>query len=443
MRPDSPPQIPGPPGDAATGALPVLVVNDSPSQRRLLAALLRRGGYDVLTFSDADAALPALERVGGCVVICDWMMPGLSGPEFCTRVRAMKREDYAYIVILTSIQDKESTAHALDVGADDFLTKPVNTHELRARLRAGARVVEMQAEVLRQNRLSAAALRELTAVYDAIDRDLAQARQLQHALLPPPEVDFGTARAGFKLRSAGKVGGDLVGHFPAGPGRVGLFALDVSGHGVTSALLTARLAGMFSNASTGGNVTRDRDATGAERPRDPARIAAEINRRLLAEIETELYLTLCLAVLDLATGAVDLVQAGHPFPYHIRPGAPPQPVAETGMPVGLLFEADYHSVRLTLAPGDRLLLHSDGFVECPGPDGAMLGEEGLAGMLGSCSRHGPAECLDMLIDRLADFAGTRDFPDDVSALLLDYLGPAGMAADRRDPGGPEDRRGAP
>lgn len=388
----------------------------------MLSSVLKRAGYDVMAVADAEEALEVVDNAAPTVVVCDWMMPGLSGPEFCQRVRAMERDDYIYILILTSITEKSATAHALDVGADDFLTKPVDTTELRSRVRAGARVIEMQAQVLEQNRLLSLALEQIQGLYSAIDRDLAQARQLQHALLPEAVVDFGGATAGFLLRSAGKVGGDLVGHFPAGEGKVGLFSLDVSGHGVTSALLTARLAGMFSNSAPDQNVALTRDDSGAVAVLDPSDIVAEINRQLLSEIDTELYLTLCLVVLDLASGAVDLVQAGHPHPLLRKADGTITPVGDGGMPVGLLFDVPYDTVHLTMEPGDQLLLQSDGFVECPGPGGDMLGDDGLQRLMGDLPRGNPTAALERLLSELGRFADGQDFPDDVSAILLEFAG---------------------
>lgn len=398
----------------------VLVVDDSAGQRKLLSSMLRRAGYDVISAADASEAIELLKSHKVAVVVCDWMMPGLSGPEFCAQIRSVPREDYLYILILTSMNEKGATAHALDAGADDFLQKPVDSHELRARVRAGSRIVDMQRQLVTQNHRVSAALAELSELYEAIDRDLLEAQRLQHALLPERLCEFDGTRVGFLLRSSGKVGGDLVGHFPAGPGKLGVYSIDVSGHGVASALLTARLAGMFSDGAPEENVAMARASDGTVTPRNPAEIAAEINRRLMADMETELYLTLALVILDLETGRGDMVQAGHPHPLRLLENGHARKMGRGGLPVGLVPGAEYETIGFTMKPGERLFLHSDGFSECPDPQDRMLGMRRLAKMLKAAPADDPVRALDQMAEKLADFAETPDFPDDLSGLVIDY-----------------------
>ncbi|MEM9317661.1 MAG: fused response regulator/phosphatase [Pseudomonadota bacterium] len=406
---------------AATGDEPrVLLVDDSAAQRQLLSKVLARVGYQVATAADAQEALAHLDDAMPTVVVCDWMMPGMSGPEFCERVRELDHVHYVYILILTSLQDDSAPAQALEVGADDFLTKPVKANELRARLRAGARVVRMQAELVAQHKTVSVALDRLQELYAAVERDLNQARALQHALLPAPECQFGQVKAGFMLQSAGKVGGDLVGHFPAGPGRRGIYSIDVSGHGVASAMLSVRMAGMFTRTVADDGLAMRRNEDGSVVPRSAVEIVRELNDRILSDIDTDLYLTLALVIFDEASDTTELVQAGHPHPLLRRADGTVESVGSGGLPVGMLFNADYETTELELRPGDQLFLQTDGFVECELPDGEMLGEAALIEMLQQIDvKDAPAEVLNILLDNLAEVAGTNDFTDDVSGVFIE------------------------
>ena len=241
----------------------ILVVDDSRSQRQILTALLRRRGYEVLEAASGEEALAICERAPVDVVLSDWMMPGMSGLDFCRAFRALAREGYGYFILLTSKSEKAEVALGLEAGADDFLTKPVNSGELHARILAGQRILRMERELSRNNRLLNATLAEMRSLYDALDRDMAEARKLQQSLMRERFRSFGTAEISLLLRPSGHVGGDLVGFFPIGKDRVGFFSIDVAGHGVTSALMTARLSSLLSGSSTEQNIVLRRDMEGA------------------------------------------------------------------------------------------------------------------------------------------------------------------------------------
>jgi sigma-B regulation protein RsbU (phosphoserine phosphatase) len=221
----------------------VLVVDDSRAQRRILTASLQRWGFDVREADSGGAALRVCTDYAPDLVLSDWMMPGMTGLEFCRLFRDMARDSYGYFILLTSKSDKDEVALGLDAGADDFLTKPVNAAELRARIAAGARILQMERELTEKNRLITSTLDELQSLYDSLDSDLIEAKKLQQSLVSERYRDFGTAEVSLLLQSAGHVGGDLVGMFPISEGRIGLYGIDVSGHGISSALMTARLAG--------------------------------------------------------------------------------------------------------------------------------------------------------------------------------------------------------
>ncbi len=128
----------------------VLIADDDPIARTLLSGRLCATGYEVVVVEDGDAAMEALaadERIR--IALLDWEMPGASGVDVCRFIRAQEREQYPYVVLVTSRDENEDVVHGLDAGADDYVVKPINAVVLELRLRAACRMLSMQDELLR------------------------------------------------------------------------------------------------------------------------------------------------------------------------------------------------------------------------------------------------------------------------------------------------------
>jgi phosphoserine phosphatase RsbU/P len=397
----------------------VLVVDDSRAQRHMVSMQLRRWGYRVTECESALTALDLCRTPGIDIIISDWMMPGMTGLEFCREFRALGLERYGYFVLLTSKSEKTEIADGLEAGADDFLTKPVASNELRARLRAGERMLAMQAELLAKNKVVASTLVELQKLYDSLDRDLIEARKLQQTLVRDRQRDYGWAQVSLLLRNSGRVGGDLVGSFPIDDDRLAIYSIDVSGHGVASAMMTARLAGFLTGTSPDQNLAFQTGPDGKHVLLPPEAVVERFNRLMLEEIQAEQYFTIAFGVMDRRTGVLGLVQAGHPHPMLIRADGRIERLGQGGLPVGLIAGAEFGRIEVQLDAGDRIVLVSDGVTECPLPGGDDFGEEGLVNSLTRSAAMTGTDLLEALIWDLTQASGGDSFPDDVSGVVLD------------------------
>jgi len=144
---------------ARGGRLSVLVVDDSPFSRKLLERVLQGQPYDVAFAKDGQEALASISEFRPNIVITDWMLPDLSGPELCRKIRSESKSRYTYVILLTSKAEEENIVEGLAAGADDYLTKPCSVKELVARVGVGRRIIEMHREIQEKNDLLEAAAR--------------------------------------------------------------------------------------------------------------------------------------------------------------------------------------------------------------------------------------------------------------------------------------------
>jgi two-component system cell cycle response regulator len=164
----------------------VLIADDDPISRRLLQVSLGGGGYQVTTATDGSEALRILSQPDSPrLAVLDWLMPSLDGVEVCRLVRSSIREPYLYIILLTAKGHQTEIVEGLEAGADDYVTKPFDMQELKARLRAGKRILELQEQLVaarEQLRIQAThdsltGLLNRMAILEALDREAARCRR--------------------------------------------------------------------------------------------------------------------------------------------------------------------------------------------------------------------------------------------------------------------------
>lgn len=152
--------------------------------RRLLEVTLTGWGYAVQLATNGEDALAALTaQDGATLAIVDWVMPGMHGPELCKRVREHHADRYVYLVLLTAKSDRQHIVEGMEAGADDYLAKPFDQHELKARLRAGRRVLELEEALrFRATHDALTGLLSRGAILDGLERELSRVARDKSAL---------------------------------------------------------------------------------------------------------------------------------------------------------------------------------------------------------------------------------------------------------------------
>jgi PAS domain S-box-containing protein len=195
---------------------------------------------------------------------------------------------------------------------------------------------------------------------EALEQDLRLAARVQQALLPPPEVQAGELRIAHAFHPCDDLAGDGMGIVALPENRLGIYLLDVSGHGVGAALLSFTLTHLLSS-TVGGALLTEHTAAGASAV-PPSLVAERLNRQFPMD-RTRQYFTLVYGVIEPTSGGFQYVMAGHPAPVLLPRNGPPVAVVGAGLPVGMIEDARYEAECLTLNPGDRLYFYTDGVIE--------------------------------------------------------------------------------
>jgi sigma-B regulation protein RsbU (phosphoserine phosphatase) len=404
----------------------LLVVEDHPQTGELLAVWLRDKGHTVTVCGDGKRALELVEAGRFDLVLLDVGVPGLDGFEVLRRLRARLAAAALPVVMATAHGQSELVIRALELGANDYVTKPYDLPVLLARVNTHLslkRMVEQRAQLERNLAERNAELERvnlrLSEANDRMRDDLQAAVRVQEALLPARSALIPGVRIAWVFRPCAELAGDTLNVFTLDHDHVGLYLLDVCGHGVPAALLSVHLSLILSPARDSSSVLLRADGDAPPRAVPPAEVVGSLNRRFTL-VGTERFFTLFYGVLNRHTGEFRYACAGHPGPAHVS-AAGCRILPPSGPPIGLA-DTCYDEHRLVLGPGDRLYLYSDGVIEA-GTAGNLYGKARLADLV---LRQRSAPLEDSLAALLAEAEAHNGGPaaDDVSVLAVEFTGAA-------------------
>lgn len=368
----------------------VLVVDDLKANVQLLAKVLE-SEYEVSAAYDGESALRSIAESPPDLVLLDIMMPGLDGYEVLRRLRADPKTHELPVMFLSALEDVANKAKGFELGANDYLSKPFELLEVKARVRS---------------LLRARAWTE--AVREAMERELAIARSIQMGILPrdlaPVTRETGLDVAA-RLEPAQQVGGDLYVTLRTAPDEVFVAVGDVSGKGIPASLFMA--------------VTVTIVRTLARQGLAPHEVLARVNEELAEQNAGDLFVTLVCARITPSSGRVEVASAGHPAPLLVGPdAAPSQPFTTSGLVAGFRGGETYESDVGTLALGEMLFFYSDGIPEAGSATGEAFGQERLADLLKTRAGQGARVAVDAVIDAVHAHAAGASQSDDITVLAL-------------------------
>jgi sigma-B regulation protein RsbU (phosphoserine phosphatase) len=394
----------------------ILIAEDERITRRRLQRQLEQWGHEVTAAEDGRQAWDRFRQQQFDIIVTDWDMPHIDGRQLIEHIRRGEQRHYVYVIMLTGRSETSDLVAGMEAGADDFLSKPFDRNELRVRVRAGERIIQLERELAQQNA-------ELANANDKMKKDLRAAAKIQRELLPKELPDTSRACFAWHYLPCDELGGDILNVFLLDDHHVAMYLLDVSGHGVPAALLSVTLSRVLTAHEVESSVLVTKDPrTDGLRVNSPADVARRLNRQFPAESQDFRYFTMAYAVLDTRTHVLRYALAGHPGPILVRPGQETKPITGGGFPVGLIGDATYDQYELQLQPGDRLYFYSDGITEASNERGDMLETEGFTDLITRTCRGTVQESVDACVAALECWCHPCPFRDDVSLLLLETPG---------------------
>ena len=381
----------------------ILIAEDDVTSRNILFLFLKKQGHEVLVTKDGTEAWEAMQLPDAPkLAILDWMMPGIDGVDVCRHIRNLETCHPPYIIMLTAKSDKADIITGLDAGADDYLAKPFDFSELRARLGVGIRLIEMHANLL-----------EAT---NRIDEALKAAGKIQQTLLPKQLPDLNQVEFAWKFAPCDAVGGDIFNIIPLDVNHVGVYMIDVAGHGPPSAMVSV-LVYQLMNAHTGVLVDHSVNPPIIREPEDVLNILdhefplTRFNR----------HFTIVYAILDVASGSLTYSNAAHCAPIILTADNNLKTLTTSGTVIGI-GAMPFGQETVTLNPGDTVMLLSDGVEEMGNSSNELFGEERLHKTLLSLLASSPVDLVQGLHDDVLSFAGEQPPVDDLSILAFEYKG---------------------
>jgi sigma-B regulation protein RsbU (phosphoserine phosphatase) len=396
----------------------ILIVEDEEFSRQMLQGQLRNLGHEVVAVASGDEAWELLQREEFPLIITDWMMPGLDGLDLVRLIRARERSHYVYIILLTAKTENRDVVEGILAGADDFLTKPHDSDELSVRIRAGERIIDLEKRLNAQNEELADSKSKLEYANQRMKGDLEAAARIQRSLLPSTTLDNKAIDFAWIYEPCDELAGDIFNLFQVDQENIVFYLLDVVGHGVSSALLSVTLSRLLSPL-TGSSMLFASDST-EHRLLSPSELATELNKRFPMSDDGGQYFTLLLGSLNLETRQCRFVSAGHPGPVYMPVNDTPEILDASGFPIGIVEEPGYVDQTVSLSPGDRLILYSDGLLDAEDPSGSFFGKEGLMESV-TDHHHSLEEAIESLRHRVVSWCDGQSANDDISVLAVSLL----------------------
>jgi sigma-B regulation protein RsbU (phosphoserine phosphatase) len=459
------------------GGVDVVIAEDSRIQARMLIRRLEDAGHTVRWGENGALALALAKERRPDIIVSDIEMPEMTGYEFCKAAKSDPALKTVPFILLSTLSDPIDIIRGLDSGADNYVTKPYEPDYLLGRMNsllasplesaddgsAAMLEVTLQGQKFRvkagrqqvlnllvstfenavaKNQELVVANQDLSVARDGLQksneelstlnaeisrinahmvRDLKAAAKVQRSLLPADDVEIPRTTIAWRYVPCQGLAGDFLNVFPLDEEHVGLFVVDVSGHGVPSSLMAVTVGRFLTPKVSDQSLLVRQGPDGRIAVARPAEVATQLNRLFQADDFSGLYFTLLYGVLHLPTGRFDYCSGGHPALVRLPAGGGDVELHATeSFPIAFVPDVEYEQKTLQLVPGDRLFLYSDGVPEAMDKDRNPYGDDAMAACIAQF-RGDPIEAgVKGLLEAVETWCQPNGPLDDVSILGVEW-----------------------
>ena len=407
----------------------VLIVDDQDTNRDVLARRLNRRGYDTRDASGGEQALQMIHAQDFDLILLDVMMPGMSGLEVLQQLRKTRSRAELPVIMVTARDQSSDVVEALGLGANDYVTKPIDFAVIMARvetqlsLRNSVRqIIKLERRLSERNIALEGANQHLQEAAERARRELEMAAKVQTSLLPSAAPSFNGVQFAWAFQPCNELAGDALNVGQVGPNHVSFYVLDVSGHGVAASLASVAATRALSPTGNDSMVLMPDGIT----PVPPAEVLQRMDVQFPFKEETEQFITLFYAVLDTTRRELTYASAGHPGAIRVRADGSTDGLTRSNVPIGLgsgmmipgstgLF--DQFTVKVE--PGDRLYVYSDGMTEASNIEDEEYSRERLISQLQSTQKVSLDDSVRNAIEAVEQWRHGSPVRDDVSLLAAE------------------------
>ncbi len=383
--------------------LKILIIDDDPIVRTVLKRTLENQGYQVTIANNGQEGIQYAKEIQPALIICDWMMSCIDGLEVCRRIKREPELATTFFILLTAKGaqrgEEEDRIRGLDAGADEFISKPIEMKELKARVRAGLRLYQLHEDLKRQKQT-------LEVLNQNLQEELAEAADYVQSLLPSPLT--GKVKTDTLFIPSAQLGGDCFDYYWIDDDNLVIYLLDVSGHGVGSALLSVSVLNLLRSQSLANTDFRQ-----------PGEVLKALNQNFQMRDHGHKYFTIWYGVYSYSKQQLIYASAGHPSGILLHQTSHQFEATHLGsldLPIGFVPDICFEEMKVDIVENSSLYILSDGTYEILQPNGQLWSINAFVDLLLNFHQHS----LEDILDNIKSINSLVNFDDDLSLLRIKF-----------------------